>query len=58
MENKQYTDLMQKKQYTDVMENKQYTDAMENKETVVYNVSRWIEENQQSFLPPICNKMM
>ena len=25
---------------------------------VYYNVQKWIENNEQYFLPPVCNKMM
>ncbi|XP_050404581.1 3-hydroxyanthranilate 3,4-dioxygenase isoform X1 [Patella vulgata] len=27
-------------------------------DVVVYNTEKWIEENKQFFLPPVCNKMM
>ena len=27
-------------------------------EPVYYNVPKWIENNEQYFLPPVCNKMM
>ena len=27
-------------------------------EPVYHNVPKWIENNEQYFLPPVCNKMM
>ena len=31
---------------------------MSGREPVIYNSEKWIEENKQFFLPPVCNKMM
>ncbi|KAH9499640.1 hypothetical protein Btru_074325 [Bulinus truncatus] len=31
---------------------------MSNRQPVTYNTDKWISENKQYFLPPVCNKMM